>query len=302
MPDLAKQINGILLLDKPKGDSSNRVLQKIKRLFNAKKAGHTGTLDPLASGLLPVCFGEATKVAQFLLDSDKRYFSDFTFGVTTTTGDAEGEVVAWKNWATITEFEVKQKMSEMVGELYQTPPMYSAIKSGGKRLYDLARKGLVIERDARKIDILNFELSSYIAPICRVDVTCSKGTYIRVLAEDLASALGTGGHVSSLRRIESGSFHVNDAYTVDDLEILAEEHGAEFLESLLLPVDHALRHLNQATLLPDAGDAFKNGLTIVHHLTLPIGELVRVYCSDKFLGIGKMHENKRIVPIRGFNI
>ena len=151
MKPLQRKVNGILLLDKPKGDSSNRALQKIKRLFNAKKAGHTGTLDPLASGLLPVCFGEATKVAQYLLDSDKRYLSEFIFGSSTTTGDAEGEISENKCWSSIDEADVVRRMSDMTGELHQIPPMYSAIKSGGKRLYDLARKGLTIEREARKL-------------------------------------------------------------------------------------------------------------------------------------------------------
>jgi len=299
---LQRQVNGILLLDKPKGDSSNRALQKIKRLFNAKKAGHTGTLDPLASGLLPVCFGEATKVAQYLLDSDKRYLSEFTFGSSTTTGDAEGEVVENKCWSQIDEAKVQESMADMTGELQQIPPMYSAIKSGGKRLYDLARKGLTIEREARKISIRKFDLLSYQAPICNIDVTCSKGTYIRVLAEDLATALGTVGHVSSLRRIQSGAFHVKDAYTINALELLAEKNGVDFLDSVLLPLDHALTHLNKIILLPDISKTFVNGLTLVTPSDFPEGELLRVYSKSKFLGIGEVDENGRIVPKRGFNV
>ena len=297
-----RKVNGILLLDKPKGDSSNRALQKIKRLFNAKKAGHTGTLDPLASGLLPVCFGEATKVAQYLLDSDKRYLSEFIFGSSTTTGDVEGEISENKSWSNIDEADVVRRMFDMTGELRQIPPMYSAIKSGGKRLYDLARKGLTIEREARKINIRKFDLLSYQAPICSIDVTCSKGTYIRVLAEDLAVALGTVGHVASLRRTQSGAFHVKDAYTINALELLAEKNGVEFLDSLLLPLDHALTHLNKITLLPEISKTFVNGLTLVTPSDFPEGELLRVYSKSKFLGIGEVDENGRIVPKRGFNV
>jgi len=299
---LQRKVNGILLLDKSKGDSSNRALQKIKRLFNAKKAGHTGTLDPLASGLLPVCFGEATKVAQYLLDSDKRYLSEFIFGSSTTTGDAEGEISENICCSMIDEADVARRMFDMTGELYQIPPMYSAIKSGGKRLYDLARKGLTIEREARKINIRKFDLLSYQAPICSIDVTCSKGTYIRVLAEDLARALGTVGHVASLRRTQSGAFHVEDAYTMSALELLAEKNGVEFLDSVLLPLDHALTHLNKITLLPEISKMFVNGLTFVAASEFPEGELLRVYSKSKFLGIGKVDENGRIVPKRGFNV
>jgi tRNA pseudouridine55 synthase len=299
---IQRKVNGILLLDKPKGDSSNRVLQKIKRLFNAKKAGHTGTLDPLASGLLPVCFGEATKVAQYLLDSDKRYLSEFIFGSSTTTGDAEGEISENKCWSSIDEADVVRRMSDMIGELHQIPPMYSAIKSGGKRLYDLARKGLTIEREARKINIRKFDLLSYQAPICSIDVTCSKGTYIRVLAEDLATALGTVGHVASLRRTQSGAFHVKDAYTINALELLAEKNGVEFLDSVLLPLDHALTHLNKITLLPEIGRMFVNGLTLATPSDFLEGELLRVYSKSKFLGIGEVDENGQIVPKRGFNV
>jgi tRNA pseudouridine55 synthase len=299
---LQRKVNGILLLDKPKGDSSNRALQKVKRLFNAKKAGHTGTLDPLASGLLPVCFGEATKVAQYLLDSDKRYLSEFIFGTSTTTGDAEGEISEKKCWSSIDEMDVIRSMSYMTGELQQIPPMYSAIKSGGKRLYDLARKGLTIEREARKVNIRKFDLLSYEAPICSIDVTCSKGTYIRVLAEDLSTALDTVGHVASLRRTQSGEFHVKDAYTINALQLLAEKNGVEFLDSLLLPLDHALTHLNKITLLPEISKTFVNGLTLVTPSDFPEGELLRVYSKSKFLGIGQVDENGRIVPKRGFNV
>ena len=297
-----RKVNGILLLDKPKGDSSNRALQKIKRLFNAKKAGHTGTLDPLASGLLPVCFGEATKVAQYLLDSDKRYLSEFIFGSSTTTGDTEGEISENKCWSSIDEADVVRRMSDMRGEIHQIPPMYSAIKSGGKRLYDLARKGLTIERKARKITIHKFDLLSYQAPVCSIDVTCSKGTYIRVLAEDLATGLGTVGHVASLRRTQSGAFHVKDAYTINALELLAEKNGVEFLDSVLLPLDHALTHLNKIILLPEISKTFVNGLTLVAPPEFPEGELLRVYSKSKFLGIGEVDENGRIVPKRGFNV
>ncbi len=302
MKPLQRKVNGILLLDKPKGDTSNRALQKIKRLFNAKKAGHTGTLDPLASGLLPVCFGEATKVAQYLLDSDKRYLSEFIFGSSTTTGDVEGEISENKSWSNIDEADVVRCMFDMTGELRQIPPMYSAIKSGGNRLYDLARKGLTIEREARKINIRKFDLLSYQAPICSIDVTCSKGTYIRVLAEDLAVALGTVGHVASLRRTQSGAFHVKDAYTINALELLAEKNGVEFLDSVLLPLDHALTHLNKITLLPEISRMFMNGLNLGTPSDFLEGELLRVYSKSKFLGIGEVDENGQIVPKRGFNV
>ena len=249
-----------------------------------------------------MCFGEATKVAQYLLDSDKRYLSEFIFGSSTTTGDAEGEISENKCCSSIDEADVVRRMSDMTGEIHQIPPMYSAIKSGGKRLYDLARKGLTIERKARKITIHKFDLLSYQAPVCSIDVTCSKGTYIRVLAEDLATALGTVGHVASLRRTQSGAFHVKDAYTINALELLAEKNGVEFLDSVLLPLDHALTHLNKIILLPEISKTFVNGLTLVAPSEFPEGELLRVYSKSKFLGIGEVDENGRIVPKRGFNV
>ena len=193
-------INGILLIDKPQGVSSNAALQSAKRIFDARKAGHTGSLDPLATGLLPVCFGEATKISGYLLEADKSYDAEICLGVTTKTGDSEGEVTARHTTKEVTETRIHEALSQFVGEIDQIPPMYSALKRNGQPLYKLARQGVEVKRVARRVRVTNIVLTSWSNPYLNITVSCSKGTYIRTLAEDIGRILGSGGHISALRR------------------------------------------------------------------------------------------------------
>ncbi|HEX6265259.1 MAG TPA: tRNA pseudouridine(55) synthase TruB [Burkholderiales bacterium] len=250
-------IDGALLLDKPVGISSNRALQEAKKLFQAKKAGHAGTLDPLASGLLLVLFGEATKLAGPLLDDDKEYVAQLKLGEKTSTGDAEGEVLARRDFEGVEE-KLDAVLAGFVGEIEQVPPMHSALKRGGVPLYALARKGESVERAARKVRIGEIENLGFSAPALRLRVRCSKGTYIRTLAEDLGEALGTCAHLSALRRTASGRFRVDDAVTLEGLASMAPAQRAR----RLLGLDELLRGLPRAELDPDQEARFRNGQTL----------------------------------------
>src|SRR5438309_264183 len=211
-----RRVDGVLLLDKPVGLSSNAVLQRAKRLFNAEKAGHTGTLDPMASGLLPLCFGEATKFARFLLDADKCYRAHVRFGITTTTQDAEGDVVAVHD-VLLDRAQVEAALPAFTGKLKQTPPAHSALKFQGRSYYDYARKGIEIPRAARDVEVKALTLVEWSNPVATLDVVCGKGTYIRTLAADLGNALGCGAYLAGLRRTASGRFGVDEAISLDDL-------------------------------------------------------------------------------------
>lgn len=221
-----RDIDGIILLDKPVGLSSNAALQKVRRLLRARKGGHTGSLDPLASGLLPLCFGEATKVSGFLLGADKRYRVRIRLGITTATGDGEGEVLEERPWEHIGRADVERVLPRFLGEIQQVPPMYSALKHEGQRLYRLARQGVEVERPPRTVTIHALELLDFEPGLVELDVHCSKGTYIRTLAEDLGKALGTGAHVQALRRTGLGPFDAERTVTMERLEELAAA-GAE---------------------------------------------------------------------------
>jgi len=289
-----RAINGVLLLDKASGFSSNSSLQKAKRLFRARKAGHTGSLDPLASGLLPVCLGEATKLSSFLLDTDKRYEVRIRLGAETDTADAEGAVTVTHPVPEMSDVLVEKVLHEFRGEGEQIPPMYSALKHQGQRLYDLARKGLEVERPPRPITIHALKLLRFDATTMELDVHCSKGTYIRTLAEDIGRALGCGGHVEVLRRTDVGSLDVANALTMDQLEAMSPEER----DKVLLPLDELVSHLpalefNEAmSLLLCQG----NPLFVPQ---APTQGWVRLYgCSAGFLGLGKVLEDGRIGPRR----
>ena len=233
-----RRVDGVLLLDKPSGLSSNAALQRARRAFDAEKAGHTGTLDPLASGLLPLCFGEATKFAQFLLDAAKRYTATVRFGVTTTTGDAEGEVLEMRP-VTLARSDVEAVLPDFTGRLSQVPPAHSALKFEGRSHYEYARAGIDVPRLPRDIEILELSLLAWNAPDAVVDVTCSKGTYIRVLAEDIGRALGCGAHLAGLRRTATGGFGIADAVALERLEAM----DAAERDAMLLPAATLLRDL-----------------------------------------------------------
>ncbi len=260
-----RDVNGILLLDKPAGISSNRALQIVKRLYGANKAGHTGSLDPFATGLLPICFGEATKVSAFMLDADKSYQASAQLGVATTTADTEGEVCETLAVPPLSEADIQAVLTEFTGSQSQIPPMYSALKQDGRKLYELARKGIEVDRPARNITIHQLQLRYWRNPVLGFEVSCSKGTYIRVLAEDIAKSLGTCAHLQQLRRSCVGEFNLDAAVTIDVLESLlkqsAEKDFSE-LDSLLLPVDSALTGFAQVELTPPQALAIQQGRKI----------------------------------------
>ncbi len=296
-----RNVAGILLLDKPLGLTSNDALQRIKRLYRAAKAGHTGSLDPLATGLLPVCLGAATKFSAFLLDADKRYRVRVRLGVTTTTADAEGEVVETKPIEGVDPARVRAVLDGFLGLIEQLPPMYSAVKHGGERLYKLARQGLEVERTPRPIHIFSLDLLACELPEIELDVHCSKGTYVRTLAEDIGRALGCGGHVSQLRRTGVGPYAENvvDFVTLDQVRDLAEEEGAAArLDALLLPLDSALGHWPAVKLSADAAFYLQQGQAVLVPQA-PTEGLVRLYdVSKHFLGVGEIQEDGKVQPKR----
>ena len=214
-----KNISGVLLLDKPLGFSSNQALQKVKWLLQAAKAGHTGTLDPLATGLLPLCFGEATKFAHYLTDADKTYFATIKLGITTNTGDAEGEVLSTKA-VNVTQAQFEQACSQFVGEISQIPPMYSALKFEGKAMYEYARAGVEVERKSRLITIHQITQNAFEQDVASITVTCSKGTYIRTLAEDIGNLLGCGAHLIGLRRTATANYQIAQSMTIEQLSLI----------------------------------------------------------------------------------
>jgi tRNA pseudouridine55 synthase len=254
-PKLPKRrLNGVLLLDKPQGLSSNTALQQARRLFAAEKAGHTGVLDPLATGLLPVCFGEATKFAQYLLDADKAYSATLKLGEATSTGDAEGEVVATAR-ADMDLAEFQAACAALTGSIRQVPPMFSALKHEGKPLYEYARKGIVIERKARDITIYQIDITAFAPPAAQINVLCSKGTYIRTLSEDIAKHMGTLAHLTGLRRTATAGFDIAQSHTLEDLAALNETGR----DALLLPCDVLVQHLPRLVLTAEQVKLLKFG-------------------------------------------
>ena len=254
---IRRRVDGVLLLDKPSGLSSNAALQRARRAYDAEKGGHTGTLDPLASGLLPLCFGEATKFAQFLLDATKRYTTTVRFGVTTTTGDAEGDVVETRPVA-LAHGDVESALAAFTGRLTQIPPAHSALKFEGRNLYEYARAGIEVPRPPREIDIAHIALLAWNAPDAVLDVACSKGTYIRVLAEDIGRALGCGAHLAGLRRTATGGFGIDAAVALGDLEAMDDATR----NSMLLPVAALLRNLPPLQLAVADAARFRQGGTV----------------------------------------
>ena len=298
-----RNISGVLLLDKPQGCSSNHILQKVKRLFGAAKAGHTGSLDPLATGMLPVCLGEATKISAFLLDSDKSYHLKCQLGVSTTTGDAEGEVVETLDASSITEQDVKAVLPEFIGEIEQVPPMYSALKHNGERLYKLARQGIEVERKSRKVTIYDIEFKSLVdntgagdgSKILELVVSCSKGTYVRTLAEDIAKKLNSCAHITFLRRLSVGPYN-GDMVTIDQLIELAEQ-GTDAIDGCLQPIDSGVADWPDVKLGADAAFYVRQGQPVmVPHA--PTEGWVRIYDQSNFLGLGEIQDDGLIAPRR----
>jgi len=288
-------VDGVLLLDKPVGLSSNDALIKAKRVLNAKKAGHTGTLDPFATGLLPLCFGEATKFSQDLLEADKTYEATVHLGIVTTTGDTEGEAVETRE-VDVTPEQIEAALARFRGPINQVPPMYSALKRDGKALYEYAREGIVLEREARPVTIHALSLVEYAAPFLKIRVTCSKGTYVRVLGEDIGAALGCGAHLNALRRIEVGALDVTGMITLDAL--LAHPDPL----SLLRPVDALLSTFPSVELTAELARRFLQGQRLAlgkEAIEVPQQQgRVRIYHDGRLLGTGQLGEYAILAPER----
>ena len=284
-------------MDKPAGISSNDVVQQAKRLFGAQKVGHTGSLDPLATGVLPLCFGEATKFSQYLLDASKTYWTRIRLGVSTETGDADGEVIAQVDATAITQTQVSDALETFVGEIEQIPSMYSALKHQGQPLYKLARQGIEVERAPRTVTIYSAELLQFAEAYIELRVHCSKGTYIRSLAEDLGAALGCGGHVSALRRLAAGPYAEAQAVTLEQVSVIGDPQE---MDALLLPVASAVSSWPSVRLHEDTAHYVRQGQPVqVAHA--PTDGWVQIFESaeeDRFLGVGEVLTDGRIAPRR----
>jgi tRNA pseudouridine55 synthase len=296
-----RDVHGVLLLDKHIGFTSNDALQKAKGIFAANKAGHTGSLDPLATGMLPICFGEATKVSGFLLDADKRYAVTCKLGERTASADAEGEVVERKPVPALSPMLIEKALATLRGDILQVPPMYSALRHQGQRLYDLARDGIEVPREARPVTIHELTLTGWTAESLSLEVHCSKGTYIRTLVEDIAEVLGTLAHVTVLRRLSVGPFATDSAlYTLADLQARKDESHAT-LDALLLPVDYAVLNWPKAALTGDSAWYFAKGQAVFVP-GAPTSGRVRVYGDGRFLGVGEIQSDGRVAPKRLMNL
>ncbi|WP_455366174.1 tRNA pseudouridine(55) synthase TruB [Kaarinaea lacus] len=296
-----RDIDGILLLDKPQGLTSNEALQKVKRLFKARKAGHTGSLDPLATGMLPICFGEATKVSNFLLNADKRYLAQCKLGIRTDSADADGQIIETHPVAGVSEQQIRGVLRDFLGEQQQVPPMHSAIKQGGVPLYKLAHQGIEVEREARLVTVYSLGLINFEKDILELDISCSKGTYIRTLADDIGKALGCGAHITALRRLQVGVFEGAKMYTFEELNKLLEQDVTE-LDQALLPIDAGLSDWADVQLSTDATFYLRQGQPVF----VPgpkSGTYVRLYDPARvFLGVGTVLEDGRVAPKRLMNL
>ncbi len=293
-----RSVNGVLLLDKPIGITSNAALQTVKRLFNANKAGHTGSLDPLASGMLPICLGEATKISGFLLSADKEYRASCKLGVTTDSGDADGKIRETRPVGEFVVTQVEEVLKSFLGQSQQIPPMHSAIKRGGQPLYKLAHQGIEVEREPRDITIHSLKLLRLDGDELELDVRCSKGTYIRVLAEDIGEALGCGAHVAALRRTGVGALDGHAMYTLEFLQTIVEQSGSHALDELLLPMESTLPDWPEVCLPEDASFYLCQGQAVFVPQLKDRG-WVRLYSSDKrFLGLGTVLDDGRVAPKR----
>lgn len=292
----------MLLLDKSQGITSNGALQEVKHLFEAAKAGHTGSLDPLATGALPLCFGEATKFSQFLLDANKRYLAKLKLGISTDSGDADGEVIARNDVVGVDADSVRSLLKDFLGEIEQVPSMFSAIKHQGQPLYKLARQGIEVERKPRKVTFYKLELVEFKDDEFVLDIFCSKGTYIRSLAEDLGKRLGCGAHICELRRLTAGPYDVEDAYTLARLREIKEEEGLEALEKCLLPVSSAVQDWPAVTLPETTAYYLKQGQAI-QIAGAPTEGWVRLFAQEGdnkkgFIGVGEIQDDGKVAPRR----
>jgi len=296
-----RNINGIILFDKPIKLTSNQALQNVKSLLNANKAGHTGSLDPLATGLLPICLGEATKVSSYLLSADKSYSVQCQLGVRTDSADADGNVIETRPLNDLSETRILSVMQQFKGRISQIPPMFSAIKKNGVPLYKLARKGIEIERDSRPITIHALDLVSFHDDMVEFTVSCSKGTYIRTLVDDMGEILGCGAHVTMLRRTRVGPFDAAATVTWEKLQALHAE-GEKTVLQAILPIEEGLKLMPAVTLTEDAAFYLQKGQAVFIPHNKNKG-FVRLFIGDKrFLGIGQMQEDGKVAPKRLMNL
>ncbi|MDF4627257.1 tRNA pseudouridine(55) synthase TruB [Vibrio parahaemolyticus] len=299
-----RPINGVILLDKPTGISSNDALQKVKRIYFAEKAGHTGALDPLATGMLPICLGEATKFSQFLLDSDKRYRVIAKLGERTNTSDSDGEVVETRP-VDVTLEKLEASIEKFRGESDQVPSMFSALKYQGKPMYEYARKGIEVPRESRKITVYEIVLHRFEGDEVEMEVHCSKGTYIRTIVDDLGEMLGCGAHVTMLRRTAVAKYPYEKMVTLEQLnELLEQAHREEIaprelLDSLLMPMDTAVEDLPEVNLIPELADMVQHGQP-VQVLGAPEQGSLRLTMGEErlFIGVGEMNDDGKIAPKR----
>ena len=293
-----RDIHGVFLLDKPQGMSSNDIMQKVKRIFQANKAGHTGALDPLATGMLPICLGEATKFSQFLLDADKRYLVTAKLGERTDTSDAEGQIVETREVKVKTP-EILTALEQFRGDILQVPTMFSALKHNGKPLYEYARQGITVEREARPITIFELNFIEYNAPYLTLEVHCSKGTYIRTLVDDLGEVLGCGAHVTMLRRTAVADYPTEKMLDWHALQSLAEQQDLSLLDALLLPMDTAVAKLPALTLNESQTQGIGFGQRIKFDNPNSLQGQVRLFSHEnRFLGVAVIDENNVIRPQR----
>ena len=293
-----RDIHGVFLLDKPQGMSSNDIMQKVKRIFQANKAGHTGALDPLATGMLPICLGEATKFSQCLLDADKRYLVTAKLGERTDTSDAEGQIVETREVKVKTP-EILTALEQFRGDILQVPTMFSALKHNGKPLYEYARQGITVEREARPITIFELNFIEYNAPYLTLEVHCSKGTYIRTLVDDLGETLGCGAHVTMLRRTAVADYPTEKMLDWNALQALAEPQDLSLLDTLLLPMDTAVAKLPTLTLNESQAQGIGFGQRIKFDNPNRLQGQVRLFSHEnRFLGVAVIDENNVIRPQR----
>ncbi len=299
-------VNGILILDKPAGITSNKALQTVKRLFNAQKAGHTGSLDPLATGVLPICLGEATKVSHYLLDANKAYRAKCMLGAVTTTGDSDGDIIEHKAVPQLSEGDLLTLLTAFEGHQEQTPPMFSALKHNGRPLYEYARKGIVIERKSRPVTIHGITLIDFSftadSPFIEIEVQCSKGTYIRTLCEDIGQKIGCGAYISALRRIASEPFSLSQAIRLDELPQYAADEPADdrdfsALDTLLLPVDSALQRFPAVKINASELERIQHGMTIDIQPELTASDY-RLYYDDTLIALAVVDEFQQLRPKR----
>ncbi|MCK4743353.1 MAG: tRNA pseudouridine(55) synthase TruB [Sulfuriflexus sp.] len=296
-----RDINGVLLLDKPLGMTSNKALQEVKSLLFAKKAGHTGTLDPLATGLLAICFGEATKLSTYIVDSEKHYRATAQLGITTETGDREGDIIEEKPVPKFDKAQLESILTQFTGEIMQIPPMYSALKHEGEPLYKLARQGITVERQPRPITIYSITVLETTDTTFTVDVVCSKGTYIRTLLEDIGVELGCGAHAADLRRTALGPFTEQDMVSMETLRD-AEQNDREALNNYVKPIENALISLPMVKLSPDAAYYLRQGqaVTVPH---APTSGLVQLLADETtFIGVGHILDDGQVAPKRLLNL